>query len=495
MPAFSSNSHSKKIFPDQVRLLYAGAIEAYIATAVNVVLLAAIQWYRIPPLIIIGWLLYMFVVTASRALLVWKYWRSKNRVARAPLWNHYYLFGSGLAGAGWGGAGVFLYPPDSLPHQVFLAFVIGGMAAGGVAVLSPRMDVFFAFFLPAVSPIAVRFSIDGDPYHTTMTAMIVLYSGALLVTACRFHQTIRSALELRSENADLVEHLMGAKRQADALNEDLKREIIERRNIETALRESQEDLEIRVEQRTRQLQKKNEQLLQTSKLASIGELATGVAHELNNPLNNIGLTAANLLDYFNAPKEPGFRTVRENLTLIADQVRRASQIINSLRTFGRAAGTEKGPVNLHDTIRAALMLMDQQLRLNNIALDLKLTTDQPVVRANAIQLEQVFVNLLSNARDAVKHSASKTVMIATCVRHDVVEAVVHDTGIGIPPEDLECIFDPFFTTKEVGSGTGLGLSISYGIIADHGGTIVVNSGIGDGTTFTLRLPLERTLAL
>ena len=141
------------------------------------------------------------------------------------------------------------------------------------------------------------------------------------------------------------------------------------------------------------------------------------------------------------------------------------------------------------------MLMDQQLRLNNIALDLKLTTDQPVVRANAIQLEQVFVNLLSNARDAVKHSASKTVMIATCVRHDVVEAVVRDTGIGIPPEDLECIFDPFFTTKEVGSGTGLGLSISYGIIADHGGTIVVNSGSGDGTTFTLRLPLERTLAL
>ena len=142
MPAFSSNSHSKKIFPDQVRLLYAGAIEAYIATAVNVVLLAAIQWYRIPPLIIIGWLLYMFVVTASRALLVWKYWRSENRVARAPLWNQYYLFGSGLAGAGWGGAGVFLYPPDSLPQQVFLAFVIGGMAAGGVAVLKPSYGRF-----------------------------------------------------------------------------------------------------------------------------------------------------------------------------------------------------------------------------------------------------------------------------------------------------------------------------------------------------------------
>jgi signal transduction histidine kinase len=248
--AFPGSPQSARIFPDQVRLLYRGALEAYIATAINVVLLAAIQRYRIPSQIVLAWVLYMFVVTTGRALLVWKYWRSGNQVEHAWEWNQYYLAGSGLAGAGWGSAGVFLYPPDSLAHQVFLAFVIGGMAAGGVAVLTPRIEVFFAFFLPAVSPIVVRFFVESDSYHTTMTAMILLYSGALLVTARRFHRTIQSALELRCENVDLVRHLMGAKEQADTLNEDLRQEIIERRKTETALQDTCIELERTVEERT-----------------------------------------------------------------------------------------------------------------------------------------------------------------------------------------------------------------------------------------------------
>lgn len=485
--AISVSPQNKRVFPDQVRLLYEGAGEAYIATVINVLLLAAIQHYRIAPQIVVVWLLYMLVITTGRALLVWRYWRSENTVEHARQWNHYYLVGSGLAGAGWGGAGIFLYPPGSLAHQVFLAFVIGGMAAGSVAVLTPRLDVFFAFFLPAISPILVRFFVDNDAYHTTMTAMILLYSAALIVTARRFHRTIQSALELRCENADLVRHLKGA-------NENLKREVMERRKTETALRESQEQLEHRVDQRTQELQKKQEQLLQTSKLASIGELATGVAHELNNPLNNIGLIASNLTESFNQRKESEseFKPVQENLTIITDQVRRASQIISSLRTFGRSAGTQKGPVNLHDVITAAIVLIDQQLRLSNVVLHVQLTDEQPLVQANAIQLEQVFVNLLSNARDAVKQSAVKTVTIVTRLRDEVVETVFHDTGVGIAPEDLKCIFDPFFTTKEVGAGTGLGLSISYGIIVDHGGTILVESRPENGTTFIIRLPLKPT---
>jgi hypothetical protein len=131
---FRSPQHSK-IFPDQVRLLYGGAVEAYIATAINVILLAAVQRYHVPFYIVLTWLLYMLMVTASRGLLVWKYWQSDTQLQDARYWNQYYLVGSMFAGAGWGAAGVFLYPPDSLAHQIFLAFVIGGMAAGGVAVL------------------------------------------------------------------------------------------------------------------------------------------------------------------------------------------------------------------------------------------------------------------------------------------------------------------------------------------------------------------------
>ena len=489
MPA-SGRPHSSQIFPEQVKLLYGGAVEAYIATAINAVLLALVQFGHIPLQIIVTWLTYMVFVTAGRTLLVVTYWRSVSRVEGADRWSRLYLVGSMLAGVRWGSAGILLYPSDSIVHQVFLAFVIGGMVAGGVAVLTPRLEIFFAFSLPAVTPIAIRVFLDGDSYHTTMTAMILLFYGALLITAYRFHWTIRSTLELRCENAELVRHLAKAKEQADALNEGLKVEIIERKAIEAALRESQEELEIRVEQRSQELQNKHEQLLQTSKLASIGELATGVAHELNNPLNNIGLITGNLLERLNEGEAPGVTSLQQNLAIVAEQVKHASEIISSLRTFGRAAGTQKGTVNLHDVLTAAVVLMDRQLRLYDVDLHLQLTDRQPLVRANAIQLEQVFVNLLTNARDAVKESVMKMVTIVTRIRDDFVETLIEDTGGGISAEDLKRIFDPFFTTKEVGQGTGLGLSISYGIIRDHGGTIIVNSTCGQGSTSTVRLPLD-----
>jgi signal transduction histidine kinase len=489
MLARSGNPLSDRIFPEQVRLLYRGAREAYIATVVNAALLVFIQVHEIAARLVVLWFVYILLITAGRALLVYAYWRSDTQSEHALTWNRLYVIGSALAGIGWGAAGILLYPPGSLAHQVFLAFVIGGMGAGSVAALTARLEPFFAFFLPGVIPIAIRFGVHGDPFHTTMTVMILLYIGALLVGAYRLHRTIRSALALRCENADLVRHLMGAKEQADELNESLKNEIIERRKTEVALRESQEQLELKVQERTRELQRKHAQLLQASKLASIGELATGVAHELNNPLNNIGLIAGNLLQAVQHVNEPARGSLLTNLGIIDRQVAKAAQIISHLRTFGRAAGAEKTAIRLHDVLTAALVLMDQQLRLNNIHVHLAFSEEHPVVRGNAIQLEQVFVNLLSNACDSLKQSVAKTVSLTTRLYGDAAEVIIQDSGHGIASEDLQRIFDPFFTTKAVGSGTGLGLSISYGIIQDHGGTIVAESRAGDGAMFTLRFPL------
>jgi len=304
----------------------------------------------------------------------------------------------------------------------------------------------------AISPIAVRVALDSDVYHTVMAIMIVLYSGALVMTAHRFHRTIASTLALRCENADLVRHLMQAKEQAEELNEGLKREINERRKVEAELRQTQEHLEARAEERSQELQRKQEQLLQVSKLASIGELATGVAHELNNPLNNIGLIAGNLLESLKHFKEPYVASLQRNLSMVADQVRRATDIITSLRTFGRAAGTQKGPVNVHDVVRAAAVLVAQQLRLHNVDLRVNSMSDQAIVHGNALQLEQVFVNLLTNAHDAVRQSEAKIITVMSTIHLDMVEVVVEDTGVGIAPADLKCVFDHFFTTKEVGQG-------------------------------------------
>jgi C4-dicarboxylate-specific signal transduction histidine kinase len=213
-----------------------------------------------------------------------------------------------------------------------------------------------------------------------------------------------------------------------------------------------------------------------------------VAHELNNPLNNIGLFVGNAVDLIELAATEKGQIVRE-LRHAMQQVGKATEIISHLRTFGRAAPASREPISLRQVIERALSLMGEQLRLREIAVTVELGAEEPMVVGNPIQLEQVFINLLTNARDAVADSPRKAIRISGSVSTDEVEVALADTGPGIPPGLERRIFDPFFTTKEVGKGTGLGLSITYGIIKEHGGTISVVSPPGEGATFLIRLPL------
>jgi len=242
-----------------------------------------------------------------------------------------------------------------------------------------------------------------------------------------------------------------------------------------------------VQRREQELRDKQEQLVQAGKLATLGELTTGVAHELNNPLNNIGLFVGNAVDLIELAVTEKGQIVRE-LSHAMEQVGKATAIISHLRTFGRAAPVSREPISLRQVIERALSLMREQLRLREIEVTVDLGPDEPMVVANAIQLEQVFVNLLTNARDAVAESPRKAIRIAGSVGSATVEIAFADTGHGIPSGLERRIFDPFFTTKQVGKGTGLGLSITYGIIKEHGGTISVLSPPGAGATFLIHLP-------
>jgi C4-dicarboxylate-specific signal transduction histidine kinase len=239
--------------------------------------------------------------------------------------------------------------------------------------------------------------------------------------------------------------------------------------------------------REQELRDKQEQLVQAGKLATLGELTTGVAHELNNPLNNIGLFVGNAVDLIELAGTEKGQIVRE-LGHAMQQVSKATQIISHLRTFGRAAPASREAISLRQVIERALSLMQEQLRLREIEVTVDLGPVEPVVLGNAIQLEQVFINLLTNARDAVAGSRRKTIWISGSARSGVVEVAFADTGPGIPAGLERRIFDPFFTTKDVGKGTGLGLSITYGIIKEHGGTISVVSPPGEGATFLIHLP-------
>jgi C4-dicarboxylate-specific signal transduction histidine kinase len=245
---------------------------------------------------------------------------------------------------------------------------------------------------------------------------------------------------------------------------------------------------IQVKRREQELRDKQEQLVQAGKLATLGELTTGVAHELNNPLNNIGLFVGNAVDLIEFGAADKQHIVRE-MERAMQQVRKATEIISHLRTFGRAAPVSRDPVSLRLVLRQALSLMHEQLRLRDIQVTEDLGVEEPVVLGNALQLEQVFINLLTNARDAVADRPRKAIHISVEVGSQTAEIAFTDTGPGIPAGLERRIFDPFFTTKEVGQGTGLGLSITYGIIKDLGGSISVDSTPGEGATFLIRLPL------
>ena len=244
-----------------------------------------------------------------------------------------------------------------------------------------------------------------------------------------------------------------------------------------------------VQRREQELREKQEQLVQAGKLATLGELTTGIAHELNNPLNNIGLFTGNAIDLIQlGTADTDLQGILHELNSAMQQVRKASEIISHLRTFGRAAAVSFEPVNMLGVVERAISLVREQIRLRQIEVQVDFPEEEVIVIGNDIQLEQVVINLLTNARDALANAERKVITITCTMEAESVALRVHDTGPGIPSDFEQRIFDPFFTTKEVGAGTGLGLSITYGIIKDHQGTIAVENHPGEGAHFLIQLP-------
>ncbi|NQZ08814.1 MAG: HAMP domain-containing protein [Algicola sp.] len=235
------------------------------------------------------------------------------------------------------------------------------------------------------------------------------------------------------------------------------------------------------------------QLVQSAKLASVGEMATGVAHELNQPLGIIALNADLQIDEV---AQGEFGETKEVLELIVKQVERATFIIDHLRIFGRESNNlQHSPKDINELVNEAFILLGEQLRLRDIEVVLALDEQLPPVNCNHIQLEQVLTNIISNAKDAMENTSVKQLTISTRQCNDKVVIYIKDTGSGIDPQDVDKIFDPFFTTKAVGKGTGLGLSISYGIIEDHGGKLKVSSIEGKGSIFSIELVLNEEVLL
>ncbi|SHI82408.1 sensor histidine kinase [Desulfofundulus thermosubterraneus] len=332
----------------------------------------------------------------------------------------------------------------------------------------------------------VYLCIAGEGKHLEELPVRQFELNCLILNPLKVKQNIIGMLVIgtREKNIYSQNDLTFARQLADQLaicvqNRRLYEEVVQ------AKREWEEAFRARVQMQA--------QLIQSAKLAAIGEMAAGVAHELNNPMTVI-LGNAQMLHRELGSGHPAFQLLQDIVTCGL----RCKKIIQNLLTFARHDLPAVAPTDLNEVVERVLSLVKYQINRNGIKVQTDLAPDLPRVAANGQQLDQVLINLLLNARDALEGvERERYIRIGTGVRRGengrrYVFAAVRDNGQGISPKNVSRVFDPFFTTKEASRGTGLGLSVSLGIARAHGGTIEVESRPGEGSVFTLVLPLEES---
>jgi two-component system NtrC family sensor kinase len=245
-------------------------------------------------------------------------------------------------------------------------------------------------------------------------------------------------------------------------------------------------LEKKVEERTKELTEMQAHLLQSEKLASLGKLAAGIAHEINNPLGGILIYSHLLLEDTNK-NSPYY----ENLKKIVKETSRCKDIVKGLLEFARPKEPETSLTGINDIVNRSLAIIERQALFQNIKIKKSYSSELPKIVADSAQLQQVFTNIILNAAEAMDGNGTLTLRTFLDGGGRYINIQFSDTGHGIKEEDRRRLFEPFFTTKEVGKGTGLGLAISYSIIQKHQGTIEVSSQAGQGATFTVKLPVKR----
>ncbi|MFB3886912.1 MAG: sensor histidine kinase [Thermodesulfobacteriota bacterium] len=261
--------------------------------------------------------------------------------------------------------------------------------------------------------------------------------------------------------------------------------ILELKRSRDAIEGWTQTLEHRVQERTQELQQVQDQLVRAGKMAALGELAAGVAHEINNPLTGV-LTFSSLM----LKKVDENNPWKKDLENIVQQTTRCRNIVRGLLDFARQRKPDKKEWNIHTLLDNTVTLVEKQARFQNIKMVREFKVGVPLLFVDADQIQQVFMNILLNAADAMAGNGG-TLTIKTDLKDKMAEVSFTDTGCGMSKEHLSKLFAPFFTTKETGKGTGLGLAISYGIIQSHNGDIEVESEIGKGSTFRIKLPVEK----
>lgn len=470
------DSSKEQILSAQLRLLYANADLGVGVSILAATVLAGLQWRVISRPVVIGWWLYMMLVSVVRFAIARRY-RNAGSVPNA-LGRQRIAFTAGVAltSSGWALAGILLYPPSRLSNQLLLIFVLGGMMLGASALLAPRPEAFFTFLVPTGLAPSLRLVMQKDPAHLAMSLLALVFTAATLIATLRLHRMVTSSLRLQLENRDLVENLRAANQQTAALNQDLERRVQERT---AELRQSTEQLRAEIAQR----QQAEEELLQARKLESLGVLAGGIAHDFNNFLTvvqgNIEVAKAQV----NAGK-----AAEEFLDQAASACQRAAFLSSQLLTFAKGGAPIRRVVSVAQLVTDAVQLARTG---SSASIDVMIAEGLWHAEVDPGQIGQVLHNILLNARQAMPSGGTIEVRAVNAPDNTDgsgarVRISIKDHGRGIDPDVQKRIFDPYFTTKP--GGSGLGLATAYAIVLKHGGHISVESVAGEGTTFTLDLP-------
>jgi two-component system NtrC family sensor kinase len=267
------------------------------------------------------------------------------------------------------------------------------------------------------------------------------------------------------------------------------------RQLENRTKEITRRLEHMVEERTQQLKETHDKLLHQDKMASLGKLSASVVHEINNPIAgilNLTMLIKRIVEEGSVNQEKDLEQFLHYLDLMETETRRISRIVTSLLAFSRESKMEFKKVDINRLIEKTLFLNANLLKINGVKVEKRFYDSLPKIIGSEDQLQQVFMNIISNAAETIEDSGGGVMSVETkyLPKSDRISAIFKDTGMAIPKENVSKIFEPFFTSKKGGKGVGLGLSVAYGIVIDHDGTIYVEPKEGEGNTFTVKLPLK-----
>ena len=448
---------------EQVRTLYRQSPLVLVGNALSCCIVVAILWRSEPAALLISWIACMLLVAVVR----WQIWRAYTGATRPTgslvLWERAAIAGSATTGILWGFAGALLLRSDSPMSQLLMPFVLGGMGAAAAGTIACHLPTFFAFFLPAMIPGAVKLAVMGGPGYYAMAGLMALFVVLMSGVARNVNRAISGAFRLRFDNERLARQLDGARQQLLADNAELER---------------------RVDERTEQIKRQADEraalendLQAARRLEAIGRLAGGVAHDFNNALSIVLAGTDSLREHLT---DAGARAILDDVETSA---RGAAETSQQLLAFSRGAPEHSGQCSPHLVIERFAASVRRMLP-ETIEVRVEVSGDGAIALPPS-QLERILLNMALNARDALPRGGH--ICLRSKTEGDRVILEVRDDGIGMDATTRARLFEPYFTTKGM-NGSGLGLATAWGMVTNLGGDVQVESEVGRGTLFRFIIP-------